>query len=105
MELIIETIKELTFVLFEGKTFGNKLSFSLIDTELLRFSASCAINKLYFLFFFYFILFFIHLFMCAYTVWARIPCPLPVSSISPRFQAEPVLPFSPILLKRRHKQL
>jgi hypothetical protein len=51
--------------------------------------------------------FFIHLFICAYIVWALSPpCLLPPPSPPhpPRFQAEPILPFSPILLKRRHKQ-
>jgi hypothetical protein len=51
--------------------------------------------------------FFIHLFICAYIVWAvSPPCPPPPPSPPPppRFQAEPILPFSPILLKRRHKQ-
>jgi hypothetical protein len=34
------------------------------------------------------------------------PCPLPplCPPTPSRFQAEPVLPFSPVLLKRRHKQ-
>jgi hypothetical protein len=41
--------------------------------------------------------FFIHLSICTYTVWAISPHP-------PRFQAEPILPFSPILMKRKHKQ-
>jgi hypothetical protein len=41
--------------------------------------------------------FFIHLFKCAYIAWViSPPCP-------PHFQAEPVLPLSLILLKRRHK--
>jgi hypothetical protein len=51
--------------------------------------------------------FFINLFTYAYIVWAiSPPCPLLLlSSPHPsRFQAELVLPFSPILLKRRHKQ-
>jgi hypothetical protein len=50
---------------------------------------------------------YIHLFICAYIVWAiSPPCPLPPSSspFPPRFQEEPVLPSSPNLLKRRHKQ-
>jgi hypothetical protein len=50
--------------------------------------------------------FLIHLFICAYIVWAiSPPCLPPLASppnLSP-FQADPVLPFSPILLKRRHK--
>jgi hypothetical protein len=50
----------------------------------------------YFLFFFKKI-FIIHLFTCAYIVWVISPhCPS-------CFQAKPVLPFSPLLLKRRHK--
>jgi hypothetical protein len=32
-----------------------------------------------------------------------LPLPPPSALHPPRFQAEPVLPFSPILLKRRHK--
>jgi hypothetical protein len=32
------------------------------------------------------------------------PHPLPLPPTPLRFQADPVLPFSPILLKRRHKQ-
>jgi hypothetical protein len=47
--------------------------------------------------------FFIHLFIYAYIVWAiSPPCPLPSLPHLPCFQAEPVLPFSPILLKSRH---
>jgi hypothetical protein len=46
----------------------------------------------------FFCFFFIHLFICAYNVWA-ISHPQP-----PHLQAEIVLPFSPILLKSRHDQ-
>jgi hypothetical protein len=46
----------------------------------------------------YILFFLIHLFICAYIVWAIL------SPISPHFQAEPFLPFSLIVLKRRHKQ-
>jgi hypothetical protein len=54
----------------------------------------------------YFCIFF-HLSICAYIVWA-----ISLSSLSscplflhpPGFHAEPFLPSSPILLKRRHKQ-
>jgi hypothetical protein len=46
---------------------------------------------------------FIHLFTCAYIVWAiSSPCPQPLPF--PHFQAEPVLPLYLILLNRRHKQ-
>jgi hypothetical protein len=46
---------------------------------------------------------FIHLFICTYIVGPiSFPCPPP--PFPPHFQAEPVLPFSPSLLKRRHKQ-
>jgi hypothetical protein len=45
---------------------------------------------------------FIHLFICAYNVWAISPPSLLPSSS--HLQAEPILPFSPILLKDRHKQ-
>jgi hypothetical protein len=48
----------------------------------------------------------IHLFTCAYIVWViSPPCPLPHSlpPSPPHFQAEPVLPLSLILLKKRHK--
>jgi hypothetical protein len=51
--------------------------------------------------------FFIHVFICAYIVSViSPPCPPLLSSLPypPHFQAEPVLPFSPILLKIRHKQ-
>jgi hypothetical protein len=56
--------------------------------------------------------FFLYLFICAYIVWAiSPPCSPPPSSPrqptntpSPHFQAEPVLPFSPILLKSRNEQ-
>jgi hypothetical protein len=44
-----------------------------------------------------YIFFFIHLFTCAYIVWDDSPFTLPLSP--PHFQAKPVLPFSPILLK------
>jgi hypothetical protein len=49
--------------------------------------------------------FFIYIFICAYIVWViSPPAPPPPPSPSypdlPCFQAEPVLPFSPILLKR-----
>jgi hypothetical protein len=49
---------------------------------------------------------FIHLFTCAYIVWAiSPPCPQPSFPLQPpHFQAEPVLPLTLILLKRRHKQ-
>jgi hypothetical protein len=49
----------------------------------------------------------IHLFICAYIVWTispSCPSPLPCTPYPHRFQAEPVLPSSPLLLKRRHKQ-
>jgi hypothetical protein len=56
----------------------------------------------------FFFLIFVHLFTCAYIVWAiSPPCPphFPLLPPTPAcFQAEPVLPFSPILLKKRHKQ-
>jgi hypothetical protein len=50
---------------------------------------------------FFFVCLFIHLLICAYIVWAISPrcCPHPS-----HFQAEPGLPSSPILFKRRHKQ-
>jgi hypothetical protein len=47
--------------------------------------------------------FFIHLFTCAYSVWAISPLASSLSPHPPHFQAEPVPLFSPILLKRRHK--
>jgi hypothetical protein len=43
-----------------------------------------------------------------YIVWViSLPCPLldPLSLFPPHFQAEPVLPLSLILLKRRHNYL
>jgi hypothetical protein len=50
----------------------------------------------------------IHLFTCAYIAWAisstYSPLPPSVPPNLPRFQAEPVLPLSLILLKRKHKQ-
>jgi hypothetical protein len=49
------------------------------------------------------IIFFMHLFTCAYIVWAISP-PSRSPLYPPCFQAEPVLPFSQILLKRRCKQ-
>jgi hypothetical protein len=58
-------------------------------------------------FFFFFFGLFIHLFICAYIVWAIFPPCSPAPSFSPyppHFQAEPVLHSSPILLKSRHKQ-
>jgi hypothetical protein len=54
-----------------------------------------------------FIFIIIHLFTCGYIVWViSLPCllPLPYPSLSPRFQAEPILHFSPVLLKSRNKQ-
>jgi hypothetical protein len=46
--------------------------------------------------------------MCAYIVWAISPHfllhPHPLPSLPPCFQAEPVLPSSPILLKRKRKR-
>jgi hypothetical protein len=54
-----------------------------------------------------FLPFLVYLFICAYIVWdisPLCPPPLPSSPHPPRFQAGPVLPSSPILLKRRHKQ-
>jgi hypothetical protein len=55
-----------------------------------------------------FIFFLTHLFICVYTVCASSPpalFPLPPPLYQPSlFQAKPILPFSPILLKRRHKQ-
>jgi hypothetical protein len=53
-----------------------------------------------------FIIIIIHLFICAYIVWVispHFPPPLPSPCHPPCFQAEPVLPLSLILLKRRHK--
>jgi hypothetical protein len=53
-----------------------------------------------------FFIYFIHLFPCAYIIWAISPtCPPHPILLLPtptHFQEEPVLPFSPILLKRRH---
>jgi hypothetical protein len=54
---------------------------------------------------FYFLNSFIH--MCIHCLGhfsPATPCPLPLPPTSPRFQVEPVLPFSPILLKTGHKQ-
>jgi hypothetical protein len=48
----------------------------------------------------------IHLLTYAYIVWVispPCPSPPPFSPTPPSFQAEPVLPLSLILLKRRHK--
>jgi hypothetical protein len=48
-----------------------------------------------------------HLCTCAYILWAispPAPCHFPLSSIPPRFQAEPALLLSVILLKRRYNQ-
>jgi hypothetical protein len=62
---------------------------------------------LHFIYFYYSCFFFIHLFICAYIVWAiSLPYPLPPPSPlhPPHLQAEPVLPSSPILLNSRHKQ-
>jgi hypothetical protein len=56
--------------------------------------------------FLYLFLFFIHLFTCAHIVWViSPPCPSPPTSppLPTSSQAEPVLPLSIILLKRRHK--
>jgi hypothetical protein len=36
--------------------------------------------------------------------FSPLPLPSPSALLPPCFQAEPVLPFSPILLTRRHKQ-
>jgi hypothetical protein len=50
--------------------------------------------------------FIIHLVTCAYIVWVISPpasCPHSLLPTPPCFQAEPVLPLSLILLKRRHK--
>jgi hypothetical protein len=49
--------------------------------------------------FLHFEVFLIHLFTCAYIVWAISP----PSPYPPHFQIEPVLPLSLILLKRRHR--
>jgi hypothetical protein len=49
--------------------------------------------------------FFIHLFTRAYIVWVISPsCPHPPPSppSPPHFLAEPVLPFSPVLLKSKN---
>jgi hypothetical protein len=54
-----------------------------------------------------FFLFFIHLFTCAYIVWAIVPpcpSPTPYPPTLSCFQVEPVLPLSLIFLKRKHKQ-
>jgi hypothetical protein len=49
--------------------------------------------------------FFICLFICVYIVWAiSLHYSQPPFPSSPRFQAESVLPFSLILLKRKYKQ-
>jgi hypothetical protein len=47
----------------------------------------------------------IHLFTCAYIGSFLPPAPLsyPLPSSPPQFQADPVLPLSLILLKKRHK--
>jgi hypothetical protein len=52
-----------------------------------------------------FLLFFIHLFTCAYTGLFSLSAtpPPPSAPHPPHFQAESVLPLSLILLKRRHK--
>jgi hypothetical protein len=49
---------------------------------------------------------FLFIYSRPYIVWAISPPfpPPPTSPSSPRFQEEHVMPFSPILLKRRHKQ-
>jgi hypothetical protein len=52
-------------------------------------------------------IFLIHLFTCVYIVWATSPPYLlhaPSPHHPPHFQAEPVLPISLILLKRKYKQ-
>jgi hypothetical protein len=49
--------------------------------------------------FFFFIHSYVHTFLGSFLP----PQTLPYPSTSPFFQAEPVLPFSPNLLKRRHK--
>jgi hypothetical protein len=50
---------------------------------------------------------FLHLFICVYIVWTKStpsPSHLPLPSIFPYSQAEPVLPScSPVFLKRKHK--
>jgi hypothetical protein len=51
-------------------------------------------------------IFLIHLFTCAYIVWSIFPSyslPLFLLHNPLHFQAEPVLPLSLILLKRKHK--
>jgi hypothetical protein len=57
--------------------------------------------------FIYLFIYLIHLFICAYIVWAIYPSYTPSTCSPPKppfhFQAEPVLPLSLILLKRRHK--
>jgi hypothetical protein len=45
----------------------------------------------------FWLFFFLHLFTCAYIVWVNSPpCP-------PQFHADPILPLSLILLKKRYK--
>jgi hypothetical protein len=54
-----------------------------------------------------FLKFFIHLFMCAYIVWAiSPPCPhyLPLPPTLTPLLPETILPFSPILSKRGHSK-
>jgi hypothetical protein len=49
---------------------------------------------------------YINIFICAYieSILPPAPCPLPFLLHPTHFQEEPVLPYSPIFLKRRHKQ-
>jgi hypothetical protein len=61
-----------------------------------------ALLSLFMLFpFFLFIYSYVHTLLRSFLPSFPSTCPSPHPS---RFQAEPVLPFSPILLKRRHKQ-
>jgi hypothetical protein len=74
-----------------------------IDKNLIVINFSCCFPFSPFEYLFY--NFLIHLFTGAYMVWSisyPIPHTNPISPTPLRFQAEHVLPFSPILLKRRH---
>jgi hypothetical protein len=74
----------------KGKSFLHSFILFLLVILFLNFEI---LPNYHFLF-----LLLIHLFICAYIVWAISP-PYPS-----HFQAEPVLPSSPTLLKRKHKR-